>query len=77
MKAGLESLDGGTIALGFGGNPKEPSAMRGGPMFELLFGLDTWLRKQGTRDRFRLVFFSPAPRPGVRKRRASKDFRSR
>ena len=66
MKAGLEALDGGTIALGFGGNPKEPSAMRGGPMFELLFGLDTWLRKQGTRDRFRLVFFSPAPRPGVR-----------
>lgn len=66
MKAGLESLDGGTIALGFGGNPKEPSAMRGGPMFELLFGLDTWLRKEGRRDRFRLVFFTPAPRPGVR-----------
>ena len=66
MKAGLEALDGGTVALGFGGNPKEPSAMRGGPMFELLFGLDTWLRKQGTRDRFRLVFFTPAPRPGVR-----------
>ena len=40
--------------------------MRGGPMFELLFGLDTWLRKQGARDRFRLVFFTPAPRPGVR-----------
>jgi sulfide:quinone oxidoreductase len=66
MKAGLQSLDGGTIAIGFGGNPKEPSAMRGGPMFELLFGLDTWLRKQGRRDRFRLVFFTPAPRPGVR-----------
>jgi sulfide:quinone oxidoreductase len=66
MKSGLEALDGGTIAMGFGSNPKEPSAMRGGPMFELLFGLDTWLRKQGTRDRFRLVFFTPAPRPGVR-----------
>ena len=62
----LRHLEGGTIALGFGGNPKEPSAMRGGPMFELLFGLDTWLRKQGKRDRFRLVFFTPAPRPGVR-----------
>jgi len=62
----LHELDGGTIAMGFGGNPKEPSAMRGGPMFELLFGLDTWLRKQGLRDRFRLVFFTPAPQPGKR-----------
>mgnify|MGYP001824219167 FL=1 len=62
----LHELDGGTIAMGFGGNPKEPSAMRGGPMFELLFGLDTWLRKQGRRDRFRLVFFTPAPQPGKR-----------
>jgi sulfide:quinone oxidoreductase len=66
MGAALRSLDSGTIAMGFGGNPKEPSAMRGGPMFELLFGLDTWLRQQGTRDRFRLVFFTPAPRPGQR-----------
>lgn len=62
----LAELDGGTIAMGFGGNPKEPSAMRGGPMFELLFGLDTWLNKQGTRDKYRLVFFTPAPRPGKR-----------
>jgi sulfide:quinone oxidoreductase len=62
----LKELASGTIAMGFGGNPKEPSAMRGGPMFELLFGLDTWLRKQGRRDRFRLVFFTPAPRPGQR-----------
>jgi sulfide:quinone oxidoreductase len=62
----INTLSGGTIALGFGGNPKEPSAMRGGPMFELLFGLDTWLRKQGKRDKFKLVFFSPAPQPGKR-----------
>ena len=62
----INTLSGGTIALGFGGNPKEPSAMRGGPMFELLFGLDTWLRKQGKRDKFKLVFFSPAPKPGKR-----------
>lgn len=66
MGVRLRELDGGTIALGFGGNPKEPSAMRGGPMFELLFGLDTWLRQQGSRERFRLVFFTPAPRPGQR-----------
>ncbi len=62
----INVLPGGTIALGFGGNPKEPSAMRGGPVFELLFGLDTWLRKQGKRDKFRLLFFSPAPQPGKR-----------
>ncbi len=62
----LRGMAGGTIALGFGGNPKEPSAMRGGPMFELMFGLDTWLRKQGKRDAFKLVFFNPAPQPGKR-----------
>ena len=64
--ARLRAMHQGTIALGFGGNPQEPSAMRGGPMFELLFGLDTWLRKQGRRDAFRLVFFNPAPQPGKR-----------
>jgi len=67
MGAKLQQMDrGGTVALGFGGNPKEPSAMRGGPMFELLFGLDTWLRRQGRRDRFELIFFTPAARPGQR-----------
>ena len=62
----LAAMEGGTIAFGFAGNQKEPSAMRGGPMFEFLFGIDSWLRKQGRRDRFKLVFFTPAPRPGVR-----------
>ena len=62
----LARLQGGTVAFGFAGNPKEPSAMRGGPVFEFLFGTDTLLRKQGRRDNFRLVFFSPAPRPGQR-----------
>jgi sulfide:quinone oxidoreductase len=62
----LESMQEGTLAFGFAGNPKEPSAMRGGPIFEFLFGVDTLLRKQGRRERFELVFFSPAPRPGKR-----------
>ncbi len=35
----LREMEGGAIAFGFGGNPKEPAAMRGGPMFELLFGV--------------------------------------
>jgi sulfide:quinone oxidoreductase len=62
----LTEMQGGTIAIGFAGNPKEPSAMRGGPMFEFLFGIDTLLRKQGRRDQFKLVFFSPAEKPGNR-----------
>ena len=66
MRDKIKAMDGGTITLGFGGNPKEPSAMRGGPMFELLFGLDTQLRKEGRRDKFKIVFFSPAEKPGAR-----------
>lgn len=66
MRDRLKEMKGGTIAIGFGGNPKEPSAMRGGPMFELLFGLDTQLRQEGRRDQFKLVFFNPAPKPGKR-----------
>ena len=66
MRDHIKEMDGGTIALGFGGNPKEPSAMRGGPMFELLFGLDTQLRQEGRRDKFKLVFFNPSPQPGKR-----------
>ncbi len=62
----LAKMEDGTLAFGFAGNPKEPSAMRGGPVFEFLFGIDTWLRKQGRRDKFKLVFFSPAPKPGAR-----------
>ena len=62
----LTALDGGTIAFGFGTNPKEQGAMRGGPMFELLFGIDTLLRRQGRRDRFKLVFFNAAKEPGKR-----------
>jgi sulfide:quinone oxidoreductase len=62
----LARMEGGTLAFGFAGNPKEPSAMRGGPVFEFLFGIDTWLRKQDRRGKFKLVFFSPAPRPGIR-----------
>jgi sulfide:quinone oxidoreductase len=62
----LKAMDGGTIALGFAGNPNEPTAMRGGPMFEYLFGLDRQLRREGRRERFKLVFFSPADKPGQR-----------
>ncbi len=62
----LQNMDGGTLAFGFSGNPKEPAAMRGGPVFEFLFGTDQLLRSQGRRGKFKLVFFSPAPKPGIR-----------
>jgi sulfide:quinone oxidoreductase len=62
----LEKMTSGRIALGFGGNPNEPSAMRGGPMFELLFGIDTWLRREGRRDSVELTFFNAAAEPGKR-----------
>jgi sulfide:quinone oxidoreductase len=62
----IQAMPGGRIAFGFGGNPQEPSAMRGGPMFELLFGIETWLRQQRRRDDFQLTFFSPAAEPGKR-----------
>lgn len=62
----LKQLKSGTIAIGFMGNPNEPSAMRGGPMFEYLFGIDQKLRLDGRRKHFKLVFFTPAPSPGNR-----------
>lgn len=62
----LQALQGGTIAVGFAGNPNEPTAVRGGPMFEFLFGIDEQLRREGRRDRFQLVFFNPATEPGNR-----------
>mgnify|MGYP006287760069 CR=1 FL=1 len=62
----LRAMEGGRVAFGFAGNPKEPSAMRGGPVFEFLFGTDRQLRREGRRERFQLTFFSPAPKPGAR-----------
>ena len=62
----LKEMDGGNIAIGFSGNPKEPSAMRGGPMFEFLFGIDSQLRKEGRRNKFNITFFTPAAKPGAR-----------
>ena len=66
IRDAIANMKTGTIAMGFGGNPNEPSAMRGGPMFELLFGVETMLQKQVRRDDIHLVFFSPAPQPGKR-----------
>jgi len=66
IRARVDAMTSGRIALGFGGNPNEPSAMRGGPMFELLFGLDTYIRQRGRRDHIDLIFFNAAAEPGKR-----------
>ena len=62
----LRGMTSGTIAVGFAGNPNEPSAVRGGPMFEFLFGIDAQLRREGRREQFELVFFNPMKEPGNR-----------
>jgi len=54
----------GKIAMGFGGNPKDSSAVRGGPAFEVLFNVDTYLKKKGVRENFELTFFAPMAKPG-------------
>jgi len=54
----------GTIAMGFGGNPKDTSAVRGGPAFEVLFNVHNFLKKKGLRDKFELIFFAPMEKPG-------------
>ncbi len=56
----------GKIAIGFGGNPKDKSAVRGGPAFELMFNLDLYLRKKNIRDKFELTMFAPMPKPGIK-----------
>jgi len=56
----------GKIAFGFGGNPKDTSAVRGGPAFEVFFNLHNLLKKKGIRDKFELTFFAPMAEPGAR-----------
>jgi len=56
----------GKIAMGFGGNPKDPSNVRGGPAFEVLFNVHNQLKKLGIRKNFELTFFAPMESPGAR-----------
>jgi sulfide:quinone oxidoreductase len=56
----------GKISVGIGGNPKDPSAMRGGPAFEMLFNIDNLLRDKGLRHNFELSIFAPMETPGLR-----------
>lgn len=56
----------GKIAIGFGGNPKDKSAVRGGPVFELMFNIHNYLKKKKIRNNFELTFFAPMDEPGAR-----------
>lgn len=56
----------GKIAMGFGGNPKDTSAVRGGPGFELMFNVHNMLKRKGIRENYELTFFVPMAEPGKR-----------
>ncbi len=56
----------GKIAIGFGGNPKDKSAVRGGPAFELMFNIHNYLKGKNLRSNFELTFFAPMDEPGAR-----------
>lgn len=58
----------GHITVGFGGNPKDPTAttVRGGPAFELLFNISVMLKEKGLQEKFKLTFYAPMTEPGKR-----------
>ncbi len=69
IRDGIDALikkGSGKIAIGFGGNPKDKSAVRGGPAFELAFNIHNLLRKTKIRQNFELTFFAPMDEPGAR-----------
>ncbi len=57
---------GGNIAVGFGGNPKDKSAVRGGPAFEIMFNMIHELKKRKASDKVSFTFFAPMAEPGKR-----------
>jgi sulfide:quinone oxidoreductase len=56
----------GKIAIGFGGNPNDKSAVRGGPAFEMMFNIHNYLKTKKIRENFELTFFAPMEEPGAR-----------
>ena len=56
----------GKIALGYGGNPKDKSGVRGGPAFEILFNFLNVLKKKKIRDNYEITFFAPMAELGKR-----------
>ena len=56
----------GKIAIGYGGNPKDKSGVRGGPAFEILFNFLDVLKKKKVRDNYEITFFAPMKDLGKR-----------
>ena len=56
----------GKIAIGFGGNPKDKSGVRGGPAFEIMFNFIDTLKKKKIHQHFDFTFFAPMEEPGKR-----------
>lgn len=56
----------GKIAIGFGGNPKDKSGVRGGPAFEIMFNFIHELKKRNIYQNFKFTFFAPMAEPGKR-----------
>jgi len=74
IRDGLDRLiekGSGKIAIGFGGNPKDKSAVRGGPGFELMFNIHHLLKTKKIRENFELTFFAPMEEPGARMGKSS------
>jgi len=69
IRDGIDALiqkGSGKIAVGFGGNPKDKSAVRGGPAFELMFNIHNLLKKRKIRQHFDLTFFATMEEPGAK-----------
>src|SRR5665648_1044347 len=69
IRDGIDALinkGSGKIAIGFGGNPKDKSAVRGGPAFELMFNIHNYLKNKKLRENFELTFFAPMDEPGAK-----------
>jgi sulfide:quinone oxidoreductase len=56
----------GKIVMGFGGNPKDTTGVRGGPAFEMMFNVHNYLKKRKIRKNYELTFFAPMKEPGAR-----------
>jgi sulfide:quinone oxidoreductase len=56
----------GKIAIGYGGNPKDKTGVRGGPAFEILFNFLDVLKKRKIRDQYEVTFFAPMKDLGKR-----------
>lgn len=56
----LNELEGGSLVIGFSAHQEDPLAFQGGPVFDLLFAIDSRLRNQRQRRSYDITFASPS-----------------